>query len=77
MNLLVMVLPYVVARKLADDRNVIALWRIIAGLPSFILQVVIYLCLGIIHPLIPIGYIVLTFIGLILYRPWKDAIGIQ
>lgn len=76
-NLPVMCIPYFVGKKFADDKNVIALWRILSGVPAFILQLLIYICLGFAYPIILGVYVIVTIVGLLLYRPWKDAIGIE
>ncbi len=76
-NLLVLMIPYFVGKKFADDDNVIALWRILSGVPSFILQSIIYIGLTVINPLLLVGYLLITLIGLLSYRIWKDAAGLD
>lgn len=76
-NVLVFVIPYVVGKKFADDLNVIALWRILSGVPTFILQSIIYLSLTLWNPWILPVYLVITLIGLLIYRTWKDAAGLD
>jgi len=76
-NLLVFVIPYAVGKKFADDLNVIALWRILSGVPTFILQTIVYLVLALWNPWILAGYLLITLIGLLIYRTWKDAAGLD
>lgn len=76
-NLLVMVIPYLIAKKFADDNNVIALWRILSGVPTFILQSLMYVVAAFWCPGILVGYVLILMIGLFCYRPWKDAAGVD
>ncbi|BDH60472.1 hypothetical protein MTP04_06020 [Lysinibacillus sp. PLM2] len=76
-NLLVMCIPYFVGKKFADDKNVIALWRILSGVPVFLVQLLIYVCLGFAYPIFLVVYVIVTIVGLLIYRPWKDAIGLS
>lgn len=76
-NLLVMVIPYFIAKKFADDNNVIALWRILSGVPTFILQSLMYVVAAFWCPWILVGYALISLIGLFCYRPWKDAAGVD
>ncbi|RKJ61679.1 hypothetical protein D7X33_26790, partial [Butyricicoccus sp. 1XD8-22] len=59
-NLPVMCIPYFVGKKFADDKNVIALWRILSGVPVFIVQSLIYICLGFTYPIILGVYAIVT-----------------
>lgn len=77
LNILTFVIPYVVAKKFADDVNVITLWRILSGVPTFLLQTIVYIVLSIWCPWLLLAYIVITIIGLRTYRAWKDATGIE
>jgi 1-acyl-sn-glycerol-3-phosphate acyltransferase len=70
---------WVAARKLADDRNVIALWRVLVGLPLFVIW------FGIVTLLLAffagwwwaLGYVLLTFAALkSLYRAKKLAVAV-
>jgi 1-acyl-sn-glycerol-3-phosphate acyltransferase len=57
-------------KKLPDDRNVISLWRILVGMPAFLLWIAV-VALGLCvtnHPAWLVAYAVLTFGGLRLYR---------
>lgn len=76
-NLLVLLIPYYVSKKFADDNNVIALWRILSGVPIFILQSIIYIGFSIFYPFLLVGYLIITLIGLFIYRIWKDAAGLD
>lgn len=76
-NLLAMLIPYLIAKKFADDNNVITLWRILSGVPTFILQTIIYIVVAFWCPWILVAYMLISFLGLFSYRAWKDAAGID
>lgn len=76
-NLLALIIPYFVAKKFADDNNVITLWRILSGVPSYILQSLMYIVFFIWNPWLLVGYLFITLIGFFTYRTWKDAAGID
>ena len=65
------------ARKMADDDNVITLWRILAGTPLWTLQTAAYLTATAMWPAwgLPLlaAYGVVTCGGAAAYAPWKDS----
>lgn len=70
---------FILARKFADDTNVVTLWRILTGLPIFILQTVLLLVAfvvlsGMWTPLFLAATATLTWAGLLAYRPWKTCL---
>lgn len=79
LNMLPLAGGYAAARKMADDRNVIALWRILVGTPLFVLQWVIYILVALLFcPLsmagwLLIGYAGLTGVGCWLLDVWRRA----
>ena len=77
MNFLAAVIPYAVAKKFADDKNVICLWKILSGAPAWILQLLITASIGVFNPWYLFLYIFVTISGLFAYRDWKDAGGIE
>ncbi|EEF62255.1 1-acyl-sn-glycerol-3-phosphate acyltransferase [Pedosphaera parvula] len=56
-------------QRLADDRNVITLWRILVGFPIFVLWIGIVSLVAILfgQPLLLLGYVAFTWAGLKLY----------
>lgn len=70
-NILVLLIPYLAANRLADDLNVICLWRMLFGVPLFMIQSILYLLTLFIHPLIFVGYILITMLGFSSYGYWK------
>lgn len=76
-NLIALLIPFIIAKKFADDNNVISLWRILSGVPSFILQLMIYIGLSFWKPWLLVGYVTITLIGFCTYRSWKDAAGLD
>lgn len=78
-NLPPLLLGWLAARKLADDLNVIALWRILVGLPVFVVW-----SSGMVAGLVvfagagwALGYLALTFFALaFLYRTRKLAVAV-
>jgi 1-acyl-sn-glycerol-3-phosphate acyltransferase len=75
-NLFALTIPYIFAKLLADDYNVITLWRIIFGVPIFLIQAIVYLFVLFFNPLISLFYILFTLLGLHVYAKWKHSIGI-
>lgn len=70
---------YLAARKFADARNVITLWRLLVGAPLLALWavalVVVGACRG--HPAWALAYLALTWIGLrLFYRVKKLAVAV-
>ena len=66
--------------KLPDDRNVISLWRILVGVPSFLLWSALVLIATSVYlgPLWAVGYAGLTFLGLrCIYRAKKLAVALH
>lgn len=72
-NLIALLIPYFVAKKCADDVNVITLWRLLSGIPAFFLQLILYIILAFWNLWLILGYFIITPIGLFTYRAWKDA----
>ena len=64
-----------VSVKMADDTNVIALWRILTGAPLFALQFIIYLfsCLYLAESglVLLTGYILITGLAVLMYDYWR------
>jgi len=65
-----------VSVKKADDTNVIALWRILTGVPLFALQFIIYLlyCLFFAEAglILFTGYILITGLTVLMYDYWRN-----
>jgi len=70
---------FLIARRYADDTNVVTLWRLLSGTPIFVLQSLLqaallaYFC-GTRTPLVLAGILGLTWLGLQAYRPWKSGL---
>lgn len=82
LNLLPLLGAYIAAKKMADDTNVVALWRILVGTPLFAIQCFLYIVLGLIFcPLPVLGwllvmYAIITGTGLCLLDVWR-RIGVR
>lgn len=77
LNVFTLVVAYVVGKKYADDNNVVCLWRLLSGLPAFLIQTLGYVILSIYYPIcIPI-YVLGTLLGLLTWRNWKYAGAIE
>ncbi len=78
-NLPPLVLGSIAAWKLADDRNVIALWRLMVGMPIFLIWLVLVV-IGLAvfaSPWWSLGYILLTIVSLeTIYRTKKVFISV-
>jgi 1-acyl-sn-glycerol-3-phosphate acyltransferase len=78
LNMLPLIGAYAAAKKMADDTNVIALWRILVGTPLFLLQWVGYLVLSLLYlPIDVLGwmllaYVAITGLGLVLLDFWRQ-----
>lgn len=78
-NMLPLVLAWVAAWKFADDRNVIALWRLMVGLPIFIIWLVMMVVLLAMfaNAWWSAGYVLLTMVSLeTIYRTKKVAVSV-
>ena len=78
-NLPPLLAAWLAARKRADDRNVIALWRILIGLPVFVIWFgVVSVSLALFTDwLWSLGYVMLTLVALkSLYRVKKLAVAV-
>lgn len=67
-------------RRLADDTNVISLWRILVGVPLFLLWACLWAVAAVVSggPLLFFGYILLTWIGLrSFYRFRKLSVAVH
>lgn len=79
LNVLPLAGGYAAAKKMADDRNVVALWRILVGTPLFVLQLVCYglLCFLLVSPavagLLLMGYAAITAVGVGALDAWRRA----
>jgi 1-acyl-sn-glycerol-3-phosphate acyltransferase len=74
LNAPIIVAAQIAAKRQADAANVVALWRLLAGTPAALLWwPILGLLLGMLAlPLIPAAF-ALTFLGLLLWRPWRIA----
>ncbi|MFT9849241.1 1-acyl-sn-glycerol-3-phosphate acyltransferase [Aneurinibacillus sp. REN35] len=79
LNGLPLVGGYVAAKKMADDTNVIALWRILVGTPLFLLQLVCYILLSLLLFSLPTAgllmgvYAAITAAGIGAWDAWRRA----
>ncbi|NME99426.1 1-acyl-sn-glycerol-3-phosphate acyltransferase [Aneurinibacillus aneurinilyticus] len=79
LNFLPLFGAYIAARKMADDTNVIALWRILVGTPLFVIQCFLYIIVGLFFcPLsvlawLLVMYIFVTGTGICLLDVWRRA----
>jgi len=74
-----LLIGWLAARKLADNLNVIALWRILAGLPVFVIWAVLMVCwlTAAVGWIWAAGYVLLTLCALqSLYRTKKVAVSV-
>lgn len=78
-NLLPLAGGYAAAHIMADDDNVITLWRILTGVPLWAVQMITYLAIALIVPdyaaALTIPYIAVTCLGILGYRRWKSALA--
>ncbi|WP_283816567.1 1-acyl-sn-glycerol-3-phosphate acyltransferase [Pseudodesulfovibrio sediminis] len=69
----------VAARLLADDDNVITLWRILVGTPLLFLQTTAYFLLALFNPAWAVfglvGYSAMTATGIAVYWRWKKVLA--
>jgi 1-acyl-sn-glycerol-3-phosphate acyltransferase len=74
-----LVLGWVAGWKFADDRNVIALWRLLVGLPLFLIWLVMVVVLLAVfaNAWWSVGYVLLTIVSLeTIYRTKKVAVSV-
>ena len=70
---------WVAAKTMADDDNVVTLWRLLAGAPLWCVQTVGYLLWAVLHPVwaLPMaaGYLALSGAGVAVYWRWKRGLA--
>lgn len=70
---------YTAARILADDDNVITLWRTLVGVPLFTVQMLMYLVTAFFIPQYAFHifaiYSISTLLGVLTYRRWKVSLA--
>lgn len=72
-NAVPLIFSYFTAKKLADDNNVITLWRMCIGTPIFVLQWILLFAAGWFWPQILTFYLSVTLIGLYGYDKWRKS----
>jgi 1-acyl-sn-glycerol-3-phosphate acyltransferase len=80
LNIISCCIAYGAAAKMADDDNVISLWRLLAGVPALLLQVITYAAL-LPYSLGPLGglcsmggYLLVTGIGIAGFHRWRTIV---
>ena len=78
-NLLPLLGGYCAGRIMADDDNVVTLWRILAGVPLWGVQMAIYLGLAICFPpwaaILFFGYALFSWGGVAVFQRWKRLLA--
>jgi len=61
-------------KKFPDDVNVVSLWKVLVGIPAFLIWILFAcaLCVGIGKAIWFLGYVIVTWLGLHLYYGSKN-----
>jgi len=77
LNIIPLTVSFFISKKMADDTNVITLWRILVGTPLLVLQLFCYLVISLVLFKMQAlgllaGYTVISWIGLYVFDKWRS-----